>query len=67
MIHDEIEAVRHAMSRANRGDLLVVCVDQHPLVMVGAGELVAAWRRPARRRAATTPPWPTRTTRLPES
>ena len=21
------------MSRANRGDLLVVCVDQHPLVM----------------------------------
>ena len=33
VIHDEIEAVHHAMSRANRGDLLVVCVDQHPLVM----------------------------------
>ncbi len=35
-VHDEIEAVRHAMSRANRGDLLVICVDQHALVM---GEL----------------------------
>ena len=33
VITDEIEAVRHAMSRANYGDLLVVCVDQHPLVM----------------------------------
>ena len=30
---DEIEAVHHAMSRANRGDLLVVCVDKHPAVM----------------------------------
>jgi cyanophycin synthetase len=30
---DEIDAVRHAMSRANRGDLLVVCVDKHPAVM----------------------------------
>jgi cyanophycin synthetase len=30
---DEIEAVRHAMARANRGDLLVVCVDKHPAVM----------------------------------
>ncbi len=33
VIHDEIEAVHHAMSRANRGDLLVVCVDKHPQVM----------------------------------
>lgn len=33
MVLDEIEAVRHAMARANRGDLLVVCVDQHPAVM----------------------------------
>ena len=33
VIHDEIEAVRHAMSRANRGDLVVVCVDKHPAVM----------------------------------
>ncbi len=33
VIHDEIEAVRHAMSRANAGDLVVVCVDKHPQVM----------------------------------
>ena len=30
---DEIGAVRHAMSRANKGDLVVVCVDQHGEVM----------------------------------
>jgi len=30
---DEIDAVRRAMSRANRGDLVVVCVDKHPAVM----------------------------------
>ena len=30
---DEIEAVRHAMSRANQGDLVVVCVDKHAAVM----------------------------------
>jgi cyanophycin synthetase len=30
---DEIDAVRHAMSRANRGDLVVVCVDKHAAVM----------------------------------
>jgi cyanophycin synthetase len=29
----EIDAVRHAMSRANRGDLVVLCVDKHPSVM----------------------------------
>jgi cyanophycin synthetase len=33
VILEEIEAVRHAMSRANAGDLVVVCVDKHPLVM----------------------------------
>ncbi len=33
VVLDEIEAVRHAMSRANRGDLMVICVDQHPAVM----------------------------------
>ena len=32
----EIEAVRHALSRANRGDLVVLCVDMHAAVM---GEL----------------------------
>ena len=30
---DEIEAVRHAMSRANKGDLVVICVDKHAEVM----------------------------------
>jgi cyanophycin synthetase len=29
----EIDAVRHAMSRANPGDLVVLCVDKHPSVM----------------------------------
>jgi cyanophycin synthetase len=33
MCLDEIEAVRHAMSRANAGDLVVVCVDKHAEVM----------------------------------
>lgn len=33
IIHDEIQAVRHAMARANPGDLLVVCVDKHAAVM----------------------------------
>ncbi|WP_323794394.1 glutamate ligase domain-containing protein, partial [Nocardioides sp.] len=30
---DEISAVTHAMSRANRGDLMVICVDEHAAVM----------------------------------
>jgi cyanophycin synthetase len=33
IILDEIAAVRHAMSRANPGDLAVLCVDKHPTVM----------------------------------
>jgi len=33
VVLDEIAAVRHAMARANAGDLVVVCVDQHPVVM----------------------------------
>jgi len=33
VVLDEITAVRHAMSRANRGDLVVVCVDKHAAVM----------------------------------
>jgi len=32
-VHDEIAAVRHALSRANAGDLLVICVDKHQAVM----------------------------------
>jgi cyanophycin synthetase len=30
---DEIAAVRHAMARANKGDLVVICVDKHAEVM----------------------------------
>ena len=30
---DELGAVRHAMARANPGDLVVLCVDKHPAVM----------------------------------
>jgi cyanophycin synthetase len=30
---EEIEAVRHALSRANKGDLVVICVDKHAEVM----------------------------------
>ena len=30
---DEIKAVRHALARANKGDLVVICVDKHPAVM----------------------------------
>jgi cyanophycin synthetase len=33
IVIDEIEALRHAMSRANAGDLVVLCVDKHPMVM----------------------------------
>jgi cyanophycin synthetase len=33
VVLDEIDAVRHAMSRGNPGDLVVICVDQHPRVM----------------------------------
>jgi cyanophycin synthetase len=32
-VHEEIAAVRHALSRANPGDLVVLCVDQHAAVM----------------------------------
>jgi cyanophycin synthetase len=32
-VHEEISAVRHALSRANPGDLVVLCVDQHAAVM----------------------------------
>ena len=33
VVLDEIEAVRHCMTRANPGDLVVLCVDKHPKVM----------------------------------
>ena len=33
IVLEEITAVRHAMSRANPGDLVVLCVDKHAAVM----------------------------------
>ena len=33
IVLDEIAAVRHAMARANKSDLVVLCVDQHPAVL----------------------------------
>ncbi len=33
IVRDEIEAVRHVMTRANPGDLVVLCVDNHGGVM----------------------------------
>jgi cyanophycin synthetase len=33
IVLEEIEAVRHAMARANAGDLVVFCVDKHAAVM----------------------------------
>jgi cyanophycin synthetase len=51
---EEIEAVRHAMSRANPGDLLVVCVDQHPAVM---SEL-ESWSKQAQAGATSHPDAP---------
>ncbi|WP_375433224.1 cyanophycin synthetase [uncultured Friedmanniella sp.] len=30
---DEIDATRHAIARSNSGDLIVICVDQHAVVM----------------------------------
>ncbi len=51
---DEIDAVRHAMSRANPGDLVVVCVDKHAAVM---GEL-ETWSNQAQAGAAANPETP---------
>ena len=33
IVLDELASVRHAMSRSNPGDLLVICVEQHAAVM----------------------------------
>ena len=33
IVLDELAAVRHAMARSNPGDLVVLCVDQHPKVL----------------------------------
>jgi cyanophycin synthetase len=33
IVLDEVAAVRHVMARANPGDIVVLCVDQHAAVM----------------------------------
>ena len=33
IVLDELASIRHAMSRSNPGDLVVICVDQHAAVM----------------------------------
>jgi cyanophycin synthetase len=33
IVLDELTSIRHAMARSNPGDLVVICVDQHPAVM----------------------------------
>ncbi len=33
VVLDEIDATRHAMARANKGDLVVLCVDKHSTVL----------------------------------
>jgi cyanophycin synthetase len=33
VVLDELEATRHAITVSNPGDLIVICVDQHPAVM----------------------------------
>ena len=61
MVLEEIEAVRHAMSRANKGDLVVVCVDKHAAVMAE----LENWSNQAHAGAGAsrrTPRPPTRTT-----
>jgi cyanophycin synthetase len=53
-ILDEIDAVRHAMSRANHNDLVVVCVDQHAAVMAE----LETWSQQAHPGASTPPDAP---------
>ncbi|MGZ4746562.1 MAG: cyanophycin synthetase [Oryzihumus sp.] len=33
IVTEELDAVRHCMARANPGDLVVLCVDKHPVVL----------------------------------
>ena len=33
IVLDELAAIRHALSRSNPGDLVVLCVDQHQTVL----------------------------------
>ena len=67
IVLEEIEAVRHAMSRANKGDLVVVCVDKHAAVMAElenwsnqaqAGGAASARPRPPTPTTCRRPPTP---------
>ena len=49
-VRDEIAAVRHALARANPGDLLVICVDKHQAVMAE----LEHWSRQAQAGAGAT-------------
>ncbi len=52
VVVEEIAAVRHAMARANTGDLVVICVDQHPAVMTE----LETWSRQAQAGSGSNPP-----------
>jgi cyanophycin synthetase len=54
-VHEEIEAVRHAMARANKGDLVVICVDKHAAVMTE----LEAWSSQAQAGSSVSPDAPT--------
>jgi cyanophycin synthetase len=51
IVLDELASVRHAMSRSNPGDLVVICVEQHAAVMA-ALEAQAHHAQPGARREA---------------
>ena len=50
IVLDELDSTRHAMARSNPGDLVVICVDQHPAVMAQLESYGTSGptRRPAR-------------------
>ncbi|HYQ31681.1 MAG TPA: cyanophycin synthetase, partial [Lapillicoccus sp.] len=51
LVLEEIDAVRHALSRANKGDLVVVCVDKHAAVMAE----LETWSNQAQAGAGASP------------
>jgi cyanophycin synthetase len=53
-VRDEIKAVRHAMARANAGDLVVICVDKHQAVMAE----LENWSQQAQAGAGASPSAP---------
>ena len=50
IVLDEVDAVRHCMARANPGDVVVLCVDQHAEVLAELEQLTKS--RPGRARTA---------------